>query len=362
MFDRLANTSLSYLISMSVLLVLLIGICPRLLLKARRRTKQRAKTPRWIGAALATWFVVTLLAVTELGFALLYDATDSFSMTNVSRRWFRIHAVPSERVLRFSDGSGIAYRDDVDFPKSVPNSERHVVFLGDSFTYGHGVAAVSDRFSNRVRHGLTGRDQTVHVTNLAKPGTDLNWAAAMLEQLGSAKYQIDLAVYVMCLNDIEAFHDPRMQRSIQLAHFEPPTFLFRDTYFFNWMFFRGQQLAHSGGQDYYSFVKEFYAGEPWQRFANRLDGMNALCRKQNTKLCVVVFPFLQGLGKDYAFEEVHKQIVETCHERDIEVIDLLPALSPHVGDGLTVNPFDAHPNERAHELAAEHLLKHLPLK
>jgi hypothetical protein len=36
----------------------------------------------------------------------------------------------------------------------------------------------------------------------------------------------------------------------------------------------------------------------------------------------------------------------------VPVLDLRPVLESHAGEGLTVNRFDAHPNERAHALAA----------
>jgi hypothetical protein len=37
------------------------------------------------------------------------------------------------------------------------------------------------------------------------------------------------------------------------------------------------------------------------------------------------------------------------------VLDLVETLEPHVDEGLTVNRYDAHPNERAHKLVAEAL-------
>lgn len=356
--DRLANTSLIYLISMAVLLVVLIGVCPRLLLKGWRKSKQQPKKSRWLGLALSAWFVISFLAFVEVLFALAYDSTDSFSMTNVSRRWFRIHVTPDERIMKFADGSGFVYRDDVEYPKSLPDDSQHVVFLGDSFTFGHGVADVSNRFSNRFRDSLRKDGKNVYVTNLSKPGTDLNWAAAQLEQLFKADHRVDRAVYVMCLNDIEVFHDPQMQNSIKLAHFEPPTFLLRDTYFLNWMYFRVQQVARSDVQDYYSFVKGYYEGEPWRRFLSKLDEMDAQCKQHGTELTVVVFPFLHSLQGTYAFKNIHEQIVGACKKREMNVVDLLKALKQRSQDGLTVNPFDAHPNELAHEIAAKELLKH----
>jgi lysophospholipase L1-like esterase len=357
--DRLANTSLYYLLTMAAVLFVLVVVCPRLLLKAKRASKSQTKTPRWIGAALAIWFLITLLSFVELGFAVLYDSTDSFSMTNVSRRWFLIHSKPDERVMKFADGTGFVYRDDADFPKTIGKNEKQIVFLGDSFTYGHGVANVANRFSNLIRRDLNDRDQTFHVTNLAKPGTDLNWAASQLTQLFEAGHQIDSAVYVMCLNDIEAFQDPQMKRSIQLSHFEPPTFLFRDTYFLNWIYFRFQQVSRREVRDYYSFVKQYYAGKPWTRFEAKLRAVKMLCDENDTELHVVVFPFLHSLGPDYAFKNIHAQITAVCAANGIPAIDLLETLTQNAKAGLTVNPFDAHPNERAHSLAAKAILQQL---
>ncbi|MCH8828661.1 MAG: hypothetical protein IID45_03685, partial [Planctomycetes bacterium] len=70
-----------------------------------------------------------------------------------------------------------------------------------------------------------------------------------------------------------------------------------------------------------------------------------------------VFPFLHHLGEDYEFRAAHRKIVAFCAGTEIPVLDLDPVLSPHVSDGLRVNRFDAHPNERAHELAANAILK-----
>jgi hypothetical protein len=50
---------------------------------------------------------------------------------------------------------------------------------------------------------------------------------------------------------------------------------------------------------------------------------------------------------------VHAKVVAFCKSEQVPVLDLDPVLTPHVDEGLTVNRFDAHPNERAHALAAE---------
>ena len=70
----------------------------------------------------------------------------------------------------------------------------------------------------------------------------------------------------------------------------------------------------------------------------------------------MVFPFMHNLGPDYDFHHAHTKLVKYCREAKIPVLDLEPVLAPHVEEGLTVSRFDAHPNERAHELAAEAIL------
>ena len=104
---------------------------------------------------------------------------------------------------------------------------------------------------------------------------------------------------------------------------------------------------------YYSFVKEYYDGEPWQRMQRKLGEIDRLCEDYGIELKIVVFPFMHNLGPDYEFHHAHENIVTYCRESEIPVLDLEPVLTPHVDEGLTVSRFDAHPNERAHELAAE---------
>ena len=71
------------------------------------------------------------------------------------------------------------------------------------------------------------------------------------------------------------------------------------------------------------------------------------------------FPFLL-LGPNYPFAAARQKIVDPLPRRQkIPVLDLAPVLEPHLAEGLVVNGFDAHPNERAHQLAAEAMEREL---
>lgn len=354
MWQLFLHLSDGYLLGMAVWLLLLC-LAPVALIRLRRRWIGQKSRLRFVYAGLSAWLCVGMLTLPEVGFALLYDTTDSFDMTNVSHRWFKVHVEPDVKILEFSHDAGIRYRARDEFILNPAGDQKRLCFLGDSFTFGHGVPHVSDRFTERVGAAFNEEPSAgppVEVANLAWPGTDLLWVKSVLDHSFEAGGRLDEAVYVLCLNDIEAFHDATMSRSSSLAHFEPPGFLFRDTYFFNWLYFRTQVLFQPETRGYYSFVKEYYQGEPWQRFREMLGQTSVLCRENHCRFRVAVFPFLHNLGPDYPFGEIHQMIVTDCRALGIDCLDLAPALSQHADERLTVNPFDAHPNERAHEIAA----------
>ena len=175
MWQLFLHLSDGYLLTMSTWLVVL-GLTPVVLVQLRRKWAAQKSRLRIIYASLSAWLCFGLLTLPELGFALLYDTTDSFDMTNVSNRWFQVHVKPDVRSLKFADNAEISYRNHSDIVLNPENGIRHVCFLGDSFTFGHGVPDVRDRFSNRVFRSLDSKKSSrIVVSNLAWPGTDLIW-------------------------------------------------------------------------------------------------------------------------------------------------------------------------------------------
>lgn len=336
------------------------GVVALVVLVRLRRATLTVSRRRWVHVSLSLWMVAAVFTGVELYYALIYDTTDSFSMTNVSKKWFEMHVRPFERELRFSREKGILFRDDHDMPRALPEGQQHVVFVGDSFTFGHGVRRTSDRFTNRLARSLEVEfPDRYTVTNLSNTGIDLDWIHRLLIELFEKRYPVDRIVYVVCLNDIETFHPRHRTYYEDLGKHAPTFFLFRDTYFFNLLYFRLRQFAVPDVQNYYQFVQEYYEGPPWERMAARLDQVHALCRDHDAQLEIVVFPFLHNLGPGYPFADAHQRFVEFGASRRLPVLDLTDHLRPHVDEGLTISRFDAHPNERAHELAAEALQREL---
>lgn len=117
-----------------------------LLLFLFRHWRSRGRIAGWRRILLINLLSCFLLAGLaglggELYYRYIYDTTDSLAYTKVSRQWV-------ERYCILNQGG---FRDNVDYPLERAVGSRRISFLGDSFTAGHGIKSVEDRFPNLVR-------------------------------------------------------------------------------------------------------------------------------------------------------------------------------------------------------------------
>jgi hypothetical protein len=317
-----------------------------------RRSRRRAGLPlRWVDPVLGWWCVLVLLTLPECWFAYVYDDTDSYGQTNVSRKWFERHVRPNQA----------GYRDDRDWPTAREAGVMYVGFAGDSFTFGHGIRRTADRFSDlvarRLHTELAGR---VRVMNLALPGVEIRaLTEKLVPELIQSGLPLDVLVYVFVPNDIEYLDEHTAEFYQQQQAQAPQFFLWRDTYFYNWLYLRVTGLLGGRRGDYYGYLAEAYRGPPWERFQSKLRELHRLCQQQAIELRVVMFPFLTRWGADDPFAGAYAQLAAHCREEGIACLDLRPVLEPHAAEGLVVSPFDAHPNETAHRLAAGEISRDL---
>lgn len=320
-------------------------------LKQRRSSHQSPRKLKWIHAGISIWMLLATLTALELYCALFVDQTDSFSLTNISKRW----------ALRHERKNLYGFRDLAQFPKIPPDGRRRIAFTGDSFAFGHGVVDEQDRFSDRIAASLERRQPgRFFVNNIAMPGVDTPGIVRVTKDILADGFKIDTLVYAFCLNDIEYLNHERTDEAYRQITIRKPTFfLFRDTYFFNLVYFRYKLFTQPEVRGYFSFLHSYYEGETWLEMQDLLDELVDKCAQYQIDLRIVIFPFLHNLGPDYPFHPAHQKMIEYCQSKKIRVLDLEPVLTPHVAEGLTVNRFDAHPNVRAHQLAADAIEKQL---
>jgi hypothetical protein len=329
------------------------GAVSFLVVIALRRYVRRTLPRRvlWLNAALSLWMFLAALTVVELYFAVIYDQSDSYNMSNVSKHWFARHVRRNE----------FGFRDDHEFPEKVPEGRRRICFVGDSFTFGHGVKDVADRFSDRIAGRLdTARPGKFVVSNIAETAWEVWDVTDAVEAIVVNRgRRIDVLVYTVCLNDIEVYEPASADEHARLGLHAPQFLPLRDTYFLNMLYFRVRQAQLPEVRNYYSQLAASYGSAPWQRMQRKLDELREFCRDRSIDLRIVIFPFLHNLGPEYPFDAAHEQLGEYFRRAGVPCLDLKPLLTAHASEGLTVNRFDAHPNERAHALAAEAIEREL---
>lgn len=335
-----------WLVAMGVWLFAM-SVAVWVLLRLRQRNRGRKVATRAVHAGLSLWMLLAVLTGCELAFALCVDQSDSFNMTNVSKRWMQRHVD--------AQTNAFGMRDVREFPETVSDGVHRICFIGDSFTVGHGVDDPADRFTDltydRLERAHPGR---YTVSNLASPGLEVSMVRARVQELFLQGFQVDTLIYVVCLNDVEGYDRDRTEAAIrELQRTEPKSYLFKHTYFFNWLYYRYVQATNPAAVEYFPHLAEAWRSEPSTWFAYELELMAKSCRDANAEFRVVVFPFMVDLGEDYPFRHAHEEIVARCREKNISVLDLLPMMQTHANESLRVSRFDSHPNERAHAIAAE---------
>jgi hypothetical protein len=283
----------------------------------------------------------TLLLLAEVRFRFFVDTTDSLGFTKISERW----------VVRHWHVNSAGCRDNIEYSPRIQPGKRRVSFIGDSFTGGHGIKNVDDRFANRLR--ALHPDWEIHL--LANVGLDTGSEIALLKKALSRDYQFDEVVLVYCLNDVcDLLMAPGQPFEGLLPSMDErgPWFT-RGSYFLDLIYNRYKAAQNPSVRDYFAFVKAGYGGEYWQKQQARLKELRDFIESNGGHLTVVTFPFLHCLGVNYEYGFVHNELNHLWADLQVPHLDLLPVYAGFNSSALTVNAHDAHPNELANKLAAE---------
>lgn len=296
---------------------------------------------RWVaGNVRIVLFLLALFLVGgEVYYRFFHDSSDAYMLSKVSRRWLHRHYQINRSEVR----------DSVEYAWGIQPGRRRITFIGDSFTVGHGVPDVEDRFANRIRRQRP--DWEIHV--LAQNGWETGDELDLLETQLRPQYEFDQVVLVYVLNDLSDLATEYWIRAMQRVtrRWPLPPFL-RESYFLNTWYYRLRIILDPDLADYFHFTRDWYRGPMWNVQEARLRRLHAAVSRRGGRLLVVTFPFLQSPAGQYPFLDVHAQLAGLWKSLDVPHLDLAPVLLPRGPRRLAVNRFDAHPNEQAHALAA----------
>jgi len=246
-----------------------------------------------------------------------------------------------------------------------PEGHLRVLMLGDSFTYGLGVADRARTFPELLEARLNA-DRPVpdavacEVLNGAVPALLTDAWVEIAERVGP-RFQPQLVVAVFFLRDgaqigfTRNFFGPIRERmkawreSSALARLSAA-----------WRRWRGHRLALEMSREYVEAFRRAYLGptaetEEWARAQRNLLRIRDYFAKRGARFELVLFPVLFGFGPDYPFRPVCEAVERFARRNEIPFLSLLPALEREDPATLWIAPWDQHPNERCHQLVADAL-------
>lgn len=335
------------------LILAIYGLLPLLCLAAIQRfiIRQRAylaarhKALRLFACNLLVLLMVcgVVLFLGEVYYRFIHDTTESYGAARTTREW-------TERYVQINESG---FRDSLAvYSNKQEPGRRRVTILGDSFAFGHGVANVEDRFANLVRRARP--DWQVHV--YAEPGVETSGHLAYIRKARRTGYELDVVLLAYCLNDIADLSEP-WRDSIRAAMKAPkPPLIVNRSYIINTWYHRLRHARHPFLKDYYGFVLDAYQSPLWETQLERLVALKNNIDAGGGQLVVVTFPFLHALGPAYEYRSVHEKLNLFWQAGGVPHLDLLRVYEPYAPDQLVVNAHDAHPNEFAHQLAADAII------
>jgi hypothetical protein len=244
-----------------------------------------------------------------------------------------------------------------------PDGVRRAVCLGDSFTWGVSVL-FDDAWPQRIERGLSReRGETWEAVVLAEPGLNAVQMTSRLESEGFA-YEPDVVVLAWVLNDSEDKDAAEARRAadwVEEAQHEPSSLgslLDRSALV---RLVRTRIRATVENRARIANFRSMYTDDDpgWIAAREALRTMGGLCRSRGVPLVVAIFPlFGNPLDDGYPFEEEHAKVARAASVSGAKVVDLLPRYQGLRWELLVVDgPRDEHPNEIAHRIAAQALVR-----
>ena len=239
---------------------------------------------------------------------------------------------------------------DREFSLAKPPGTYRIMMLGDSTTFGWGVAAndtaakVLERELNAAH--VAGYDR-FEVLNTGVGNYDTVQEMTYYKTAGR-NFHPDLVVLVYFINDPEPVpvqrQIPFMDRSYLVAYVQN-----------RWDGVLRRIGTRPDWRVYYSSLYD--DNKPgFQACKAALRELADLTRADHAKLVVALLPELHQINRDYPFTPAHQKITSIVRAENVPVVELIDGLRNHgPEETLWITPLDDHPSVKAHALIAAQL-------
>jgi lysophospholipase L1-like esterase len=251
---------------------------------------------------------------------------------------------------------------DKDYADKKPVHSHRVLMLGDSFTFGSGVADTNVIFPELLERQLhaeySSKGETIEILNGGIPGSLTHqWVDLLLKVEDS--FKPDVIVIVFFLRDGTktssrgVFFD-LVRKEIESRN--AASFFYKHCYLIR--LYKDYKDRRYFAEKYSTTLNNAYLGgrqqtEEWENAKRNILKIKAIAEKRKARIGFVVFPILVELNNRYPFKKISDVIIRFATENNIPAHDLLPAFTGKHGADLWVSGYDQHPNPSAHKIAAD---------
>lgn len=256
-------------------------------------------------------------------------------------------------------------RDD-EFLIPKPSDNIRILILGDSFTFGSGVQNNKDIFPQILETKLNEENpfddiKKIEVLNGGIPGSLPNKWVRLYKNL-VVDFDPDIVLIVFFLRDgtseksIPGFFN-RITMEMTLRN--QNSWLYQN--FFSYRILRDLLDRSIISSEYTKKLKNGYFGNEkqtriWKRTQRNLLSIKSLAQKNSAVVGFVIFPILVELNENYFFRDICNLLEEFSLSNGFPLHNLLPSFLGYYGPDLWVSPYNQHPNEKGHHIAAESML------
>jgi hypothetical protein len=248
------------------------------------------------------------------------------------------------------------------FRDQEPNNNNPVIlFVGDSFTAGHGLKSVDDRFSNIVGSGVNKKQKKYTIINIGRPNLDSkDEYDTMMNFIYQTRIKPQKIILQYCGNDIEG---AAADNGLIFEGFRPPEnmnklllFVGSGSYLFNYIYFLFPREYL--GLSYIKYLTNAYKNDKvLKQHKDDLMLFVNYARKNSIQLIVVVFPFLADIEMSNSMYV--NDLVGFFKANQVSVINVSDLARNMPVEERVVNKNDTHASKKLNKIIAHEILNKL---
>ncbi|MBN1364650.1 MAG: SGNH/GDSL hydrolase family protein [Syntrophaceae bacterium] len=252
--------------------------------------------------------------------------------------------------------NSLGFRD-----KEPSNNNPVILFVGDSFTAGHGLKSVEDRFSDIVGKELNKNGKKYNIVNIGKPNLD---SRAEYDEMRNFLYLTMIKpkkiILQYCGNDIEG---AAADNGLIFEGFRPPENINKlilpiglGSYFFNYLYFLLPREYL--GRSYIDYLTKAYKSDKiLSKHKNDLILFVDYAKKNSIQLIALVFPFLVDM--EMSDSMYVNDIISFFEANKVDIINVSQIARDMPIPERIINKNDTHASKKLNRIIAQRIINKL---